>query len=97
MKAIFGTFHGCSQNELCFPLPPVHTSPGGPGEAQGDPIARHVRTEGEAPTPPAEPPRTAAAGGRVANNVELAVWTNGAEGDHRCPGQVSTAVPVCAW
>lgn len=59
-------------------------------------MARHVCTGGEAPTPPAEPPRTAAAGGRVANNAKLAVWMNGAEADHRCPGQVSTVVPVCA-
>ena len=90
MKAIFGASHGCSENELGFPLPPVHTSPAGPGEAQSDPIARHVRTEGEAPTPPAEPPRAAAAGGRVAKDVEPAVWMDGAEVGHRYPGQVST-------
>lgn len=28
--------------------------------------------------------------------MELAVWTDGAEVDRRCPGQASTTVPVCA-
>ena len=33
-------------------MPPVHTSPAGPGETQGDSIARHVWTEGDTPPLP---------------------------------------------